>query len=302
MGKKSRKKCSGGICLINPLGVLSECYVCPHYGGKPPPVMRSMPGHEDFTAEDEPPSEDAHDKHCAYCGTLFWAASNKLYCCRSCSKKAYRQRRAERGNTNRRFAPQTCVICGRTFYPRTDRQQTCGGKCTKVFLAKKYGWGVPKNHPPVVADQGMETYANCPVQRMKECVVQIKRHNPNATVSPSSLESLAAVIRKRLPWFSGLARPRQAVLLDIAIFYGVHALFSMDKFITAFRSGKYEHARQALLNSRYASLHGKWAVENARQIATGQWTVIPAYIPPSDDDDDEEGEDSEDEDDGVRFF
>lgn len=303
MGKASRKgtqkqdsPCDGRVlcCPLNPLGW--DCSTCPRYSGPPVEPPRAMPGYEDFSVWDDPPTENARDKHCAYCGRIFWAPSNQIYCCRSCSKKAYRKRRAERGNKNRNFSLQKCVICGKTFIPRTDRQQTCGGECTKVFLRKKYGWGVPKNYPAVVAAQDMDTRYNCPVQRMKECVEQIKRHNPNAEVTPSSLDSLAGILRSKLPWMTGISRPRQAVLLDIAIFYGVQALFSMDKFIGAFRAGKYEHARQILLNTRYASLHGKWAVENARQIATSKWTVIPAYVPPSDDENDEE------EDDGIKFF
>ena len=71
----------------------------------------------------------------------------------------------------------------------------------------------------------------------------------------------------------------------------------MERLLIALRAGKWEQARQALLNSRYASMAGRGAVENARQLATGAWTVIPVYTP-----DDEDEEEDENEQDGIRFF
>lgn len=302
MGKRSRKKCNGGmLCLLNPLGVITECYACPQYGGKPPPIPRAMPGYENFTAQDNPPAEDAIESVCPICGRLFYAPKNKVYCSKFCKKKAYRLRRFERGGSNRKFPPKLCPICGRWYQPKTSNQVTCGGQCTQEYFVKKYRRGVAINHTPVPPQaygggvSHMETKANCPAHHMRECVEQIKRHNPNADVTPSSLDSLAALLGKRLSWLRSISRPRQAVLLDMAVTYGVNGLCSMERFILAMRACKWEQARQALLNSRYASMAGKGAVENARQLVTGQWTVIPEYIP---------GEDEEEEepDDGIRFF
>ena len=133
----------------------------------------------------------------------------------------------------------------------------------------------------------METRNNCPAHHLRECVEQIKRHNPNADVTPSSLDALAALLAARLSWWRSLSRPRQAVLLDVAVTYGVHGLLSMERLLSYLRASKWEQARQVLLNSRYASIAGRGAVENARQLATGAWTIIPVYIP-SDDEEDEE--------------
>ena len=145
----------------------------------------------------------------------------------------------------------------------------------------------------------METRSNCPAQHLPECVEQIKRHNPSVTVTPSSLDSLASLLAAKITWWRSLSRTRQAVLLDIAVTYGVHGLLSMERFLIALRAGKWEQARQVLLNSRYASMAGRGAVENARQIATGAWTIIPVYTPEDDEDDEDE---EENEQDGIRFF
>jgi len=297
MGGRSRKKCRGfKPCLLNPLQFASTCFDCKLYDGPRPPKQRVLPGHDPVTAWDEPPAEDAVETVCAFCGRLFFAPKNKRYCSRSCSKKAYRRRRAERGNKNKHFEPRTCVICGKTFIPRTDYQQTCGGPCNKQYMAKRYGIGVPKNYPAAISrtrEHEMETRSNCPAQHLRECVAQIKRHNPDAAISPSSLDALAAMLSARLPWWRSISRPRQAVLLDIAVGYGVQGLLGMDRFLAAIRSCRWEQARQILLNSRYAvfmanSGRGRFSVENARQIASGVFTVIPEYIPGEDDDEEDD--------------
>lgn len=304
MGRKSPKKCDGGIpCLLNPLDLPSVCQACPQYGGDltVPEVPRAVQGYEQFTAWSEPPPEDAIESTCPVCGKLFYAPKNKRYCSKFCKKKAYRLRRLERGGANRKFKRKRCPICGRWFRPKTSNQVTCGGPCTQKYFVKKYHRGVVQNHPTMVApDRGgyqstMETRSNCPAHHLHECVEQIKRHNPTASVTPSSLDALAALLAAKISWWRSLSRTRQAVLLDIAVTYGVHGLLSMERFLIPLRAGKWEQARQALLNSRYASMAGRGAVENARQIATGAWTVIPVYTP---EDDDEE----EDENDGIRFF
>ena len=147
----------------------------------------------------------------------------------------------------------------------------------------------------------METRANCPAHHLRECVEQIRRHNPAAEVSPSSLDALAALLAAKISWWRSLSRARQAVLLDVAVTYGVHGLLSMERLLIALRAGKWEQARQALLNSRYAAMAGRGAVENARQLATGAWTIIPVYTP--DDEDEDDSVDSVDDEHGeYRFF
>jgi hypothetical protein len=259
-----------------------------------------LPGYEQFTAYDKPSPENAVESVCPICGRLFYAPKNKIYCSSFCKKKAYRLRRSERGGTNRKFQRQRCLVCGRWFRPKTSNQVTCGGSCTQKYFVKKYHRGVASNHPAVPSQTSgvsakMETRSNCPVQHLRECVEQIKRHNPAANVSPSSLDALASMLASRLSWWRTISRPRQAVLLDIAISYGVNGLLGMTPLLVAMRAGKWEQARQILLNSRYAMHmanlgYGKFSVENARQISSGAWTVIPEYIP-SEDDEDEEDDD-----------
>ena len=162
------------------------------------------------------------------------------------------------------------------------------------------------NHPsvPTQAHGGgkitMETRANCPVHHLKECVEQLKRHNPRSSFTPSSLDSLAAMISNRIPAWKTISRPRQAVLLDIAMTYGVQGLLSMERFLIAVRAGKWEQARQALLNSRYASMAGRGAVENAKQLVVNQWTIIPEYVPEEDDEEEDPSDDLNGED--YKFF
>ena len=308
MARKSLTKCDGHVlcCPYNPLGY--DCSTCPRYTGVKPQPLRALPGYEHFTAQDEPPSEDAIESVCPVCGRLFYAPKNKIYCSRFCKKKAYRQRRSERGGSNRKFPRQRCLVCGRWFRPKTSNQVTCGGPCTQKYFVKKYHRGVAQTHtvvPPQMhsgAIKNMETRTNCPVQHLKECVEQLKRHNPRTTFSPATLDSLAAMVSAKMPLvWKTISRVRQAVLLDIAMTYGVQGLLSLERFQLAVRAGHWEKARQALLNSRYASLAGRAAVENARQIVTNEWTIIPQYVP--DDDDDEDDSDSVDDENGdYRFF
>lgn len=168
-------------------------------------------------------------------------------------------------------------------------------------MQRKYKRRLSENYPNEIKQEeqkkelSVETRANCPVQHLRECVEQIKRHNPDAAVSPSSLDALATMLAARLSWWRTISRPRQAVLLDIAISYGVNGLFGMTSLLGAMRAGKWEQARQVLLNSRYA-MHmanlgnGKYSVENARQLSSGAFTVIPEYIPSDDDEDEEDDE------------
>ena len=305
MGGKSQKKCDGHVlcCPYNPLDY--DCSTCPRYSGTKSQPIRALPGYEHFTAYDEPPPEDAIESVCPVCGRLFYAPKNKVYCSRFCKKKAYRKRRIERGGTNRKFPRKRCLVCGRWFRPKTSNQVTCGGSCTQKYFIKKYHRGVAQNHPYVPpqytsgAIKEMETRANCPVQHLKECVEQLKRHNPRTTFAPSTLDSLAALVSSKMPLvWKTVSRARQAVLLDIAMTYGIQGLMSLERFQIAMRAGKWEQARQALLNSRYASLAGRAAVENARQLVTNQWTIIPQYVPEEDD----EEETDEEAQDGIRFF
>ena len=50
-------------------------------------------------------------------------------------------------------------------------------------------------------------------------------------------------------------------------------------------------ARQVLLNTRYASSCGRAAVENARQIATGEWTLTKPFDPRNYDEDEDAWDD-----------
>jgi hypothetical protein len=297
MGGKSQTKCDGTRpCLINPFGYASTCFDCKLYDGPRPEIPKTMPDHEVSTSWDDPPPEDAIETACAFCGKLFYAPKNKIYCSLSCKKKAYKRRRAARGGEKRKFGKAKCVICGRFYRPHTDNQCTCGGACNKKYMARKYHRGIAFNHPPKRQQSGgstMETRSSCPVQRMKECVAQIKRHNPDiADISPSSLDALATMLAARLSWWRTLSRPRQAVLLDIAVSYGVHGLLGWSALLSALRASKWEQARQIILNSRYAMMmansgRGKFSVENARQISTGAWIIIPEYVPEEDDDDED---------------
>lgn len=140
----------------------------------------------------------------------------------------------------------------------------------------------------------METAYNAPVEHLRETILQIRRHNPSASITPSGIDALARSIDAKLPWWRSIDRTRQAALLDIAYSWGLDGLLGMSKFVSAVRSGRWDKVKPALLNTRYAATFGKFAVENARQLAEAKWTVIKPYIPSEDDDEDDEwGEDEE---------
>lgn len=284
------KRCKGGICLLNPFGYEATCWDCKLYSGKRPKPLRKMPEHKAFAVRDTVPAEDAVETVCAFCGRLFYAPKNKKYCSRSCSKKAYRARRAARGGRNKLYSEKECVICHCVFQPRTDQQKTCGGDCTIKYLQKKYHRGVSRNYPSKLPYSQrikpfMETRENTPVERLRDTVLQIRRHSPYAHVTPSGLEALANKLTSAFPWWRNISKPRQAVLLDVAFSWGFDGLCGMQKMMQHIKQGHWQAARQSLLNSRYAFSSGRSAVENARQLAEDRWTIIKPYIPQEEDDD-----------------
>ena len=293
----SKRKCSGGTCLLNPLGVESACWDCPQWQGKRPKPPRVQQGHKPLLpAQIIPPPETDTEKACPACGKLFYGPGNQVYCCRSCAKRAYKRRLAARGGV-KLYDERECIICHLPFIPRTDRQKTCGGECSKIFLREKYRRGIPRNYPPAQqsarrqAKDDMETAQNAPVEHIKETVLQIRRHNPTAYVTPSALDSMAEKMRAALPWIATLDKPRQAALLDIAFSWGMGGFLGLSSFLRWVQAGKWEKARQVLLNTRYASSCGRAAVENARQIATGEWTLIKPYDPRNYDEDEDAWDD-----------
>lgn len=196
----------------------------------------------------------------------------------------------------RLFDERECVICHMVFQPRTDRQVTCGGDCNKKYMAKKYRRGVPKNHPRVqvyARRRNMETAYNAPVEHLRETILQIRRHNPSASITPSGIDALARQLDARLPWWRSIDRTRQAALLDIAFSWGLDGLLGMGTLISAVRSGRWNKVKPALLNTRYAAAFGKFAVENARQLEEAKWTVIKPYVPSDEDEDDDDWIDDE---------
>lgn len=283
--------CEPELDYSNPLDLPIE-----DYAQNPEPLAPI--GEPQFSVWDEPPAEDAIETACAYCGKYFIAPKNKLYCSMSCKKKAYRRRWLERGKQKIVYQQRICTICGKPFIPRTDEQKTCGGECNVQYMRQVYGYGVRKNHPaevqkPLPRDE-METDRNAPIEHRKEFVQQATRHLPQgrAMFGLHDCEAAAARIDRRLFWWRTIAMPRQAVLLEIALLYGDAALFSMGKFLSLVRSGKWQAARNTLMLCPYANA-GRALVENARQIASGAWEEpIPAYIP--DEDNDEESESYED--------
>lgn len=275
------------------------------FASNPEPL--SLLNEPSFSAWDEPPSEKSVESVCAYCGKYFIGASNKLYCSISCKKKAYKRRRARRGEKNRVFEQRICEVCHRTYTPHTDNQRTCGGACHATYMREKYRVGIPKNHTSVFSaqqrDMNMETELNAPVEHRREFVQQALRHMPQGRV-PFSLhdcEATAARLDRRLFWWRTIAMPRQAVLLEIALLYGDSALFGMGRFLSLVRSGKWQAGRDALMLRPYAAA-GRAIVENARQIVSGVWEKpIPIFIQQDDDEDDDFDADDYDEPEGYEL-
>jgi len=76
---------------------------------------------------------------------------------------------------------------------------------------------------------------------------------------------------KNFPWAAELAEPRLAVLVNMAFNMGIEKLSGFVRMLELVRTGDYENAKIAMLNSVWAKQVGNRATRLAEQMRTGEW-------------------------------
>lgn len=76
---------------------------------------------------------------------------------------------------------------------------------------------------------------------------------------------------KRLPWFQDLDDVRKGVLLNMAFQLGTDGLLAFVNTLDLIRTGKYENAAHAMLQSKWATQTPARAKRMADQMRSGLW-------------------------------
>jgi lysozyme len=76
-----------------------------------------------------------------------------------------------------------------------------------------------------------------------------------------------------LPWVSGCAEVRQAVIFAMAFQLGLHGMLAFHRMLTAAHDGNWELAAKELLNSKLATQTPARAQRTAEMLRTGEWPL-----------------------------
>lgn len=87
----------------------------------------------------------------------------------------------------------------------------------------------------------------------------------------NDIQKCLAGIRGALPWFDTLNEARQAVLVAMAFQMGLNGLLGFRNTLAAVRDGRFEHAAELMLQSKWATQTPKRAQRMAHQMRTGEW-------------------------------
>lgn len=88
------------------------------------------------------------------------------------------------------------------------------------------------------------------------------------------LQSVAAQLDARLPWWRQVGEARSAVLLNMAFNMGVSGLLGFKNTLRAVKEGRWQDARNGMLASKWASDVGRRAPILATQMLTGEWQGV----------------------------
>lgn len=76
-------------------------------------------------------------------------------------------------------------------------------------------------------------------------------------------------LKKAIPWLTNLSVPRQQVLVNMAFNMGVNNLLGFKNTLEMIRTGKYDAAAKAMLQSKWATQVGSRAKELSEQMRLG---------------------------------
>lgn len=78
-------------------------------------------------------------------------------------------------------------------------------------------------------------------------------------------------LHEALPWLKDLSDARQGVLINMAFNLGVQGLLGFKNTLKAIQEGRWEDAKQGILDSKYAKQVGPRAHRLALQLVTDRW-------------------------------
>jgi len=87
----------------------------------------------------------------------------------------------------------------------------------------------------------------------------------------NDIAKVKAQIAQKLPWFTALDEPRQAVLIQMAFQMGIDGLMGFTNTLGAVRDQRYPQAAENMRQSLWAKQTPKRAVRLAYQMETGEW-------------------------------
>jgi lysozyme len=76
---------------------------------------------------------------------------------------------------------------------------------------------------------------------------------------------------EKLPWTANLDEPRRAVLINMTFNMGINTLLAFEQTLEYVRTGNYEAASVAMLDSKWAKQVGVRADRLADQMKLGVW-------------------------------
>lgn len=85
------------------------------------------------------------------------------------------------------------------------------------------------------------------------------------------IERVARELFGQFPWFESLDSPRQEVLANLCFNMGIGTLATFRTMLSALSHRHWEHAAEALLDSRYATQVGHRAVDVANVLRHGKF-------------------------------
>jgi lysozyme len=87
----------------------------------------------------------------------------------------------------------------------------------------------------------------------------------------NDIEKVLNGIEAKLPWVSKLDDARKGVLCNMAFQMGLEGLLGFKNTLRMVMEGKYEHAAENMLLSKWASQTPNRAKRLAKQMETGEW-------------------------------
>jgi len=87
----------------------------------------------------------------------------------------------------------------------------------------------------------------------------------------NDIAKVKAQIAQKLPWFTALDEPRQAVLIQMAFQMGIDGLMGFTRTLGSIRDQRYAEAAENMRQSLWAKQTPKRAVRLAYQMEMGEW-------------------------------